>query len=159
MENRSYEALNKEHLAILRRVVCEERRLFFERNPHLKGAFRDNLVATCLCQGAAQHFVDGTTGVKDFDVYWFYREHPQANYPYRALKETYRNFPTFGTRKVDLMGRTIDSAIVERHIDNLPECIREYLRKSRTQTTGYLIRKAVVGLHPESIFGKVIWPE
>jgi hypothetical protein len=40
----------------------------FGRNPRGAGRYAGRL----LCQGAALHYLDGRTGVKDFDVWSFY---------------------------------------------------------------------------------------
>jgi hypothetical protein len=43
------------------------------------GAVYDKrVIAVALCQGAALHYVDGKTGVKDFDVFTFYAAHPEG---------------------------------------------------------------------------------
>ena len=159
VKNRSYEILTEDDLAVLRDLSCEQRELFFSRNPHLKRAFKDRLIAIALCQGAAQHFVDRSTGVKNFDIWWFYPEHPTARYPHRARKEVYCSLPRFGTWRVDLMGRAIDSRIIRHYSGDPIACIREYLRQGRTETARLLARKAVVGLHPCTIYDKIIWPE
>ena len=37
------------------------------------------------------------------------------------------------------------------------QCIQDYLSHTRTKTAKLLAQKAVIGLFPEEVFGKVIW--
>jgi len=151
--------LTTKNLAALRELALIEREAFFSRNPHLTRPYKGRLLAIALCQGAAQHFVDKIKGVKDFDIWYFYRQHPKITYPYRALKTSEIQLPNFGIRHVDLMGRAVDLEIVHRHSEDAAECIREYLYQGRTQTARLLAEQAVVGLYPPTIFRKIIWSE
>ena len=72
VEERSYEKITSEDLRELQRIALEEGKSFFYRNPHLREAYWDSLITIALCQGAAKHFLDGKTGVKDFDIWYFY---------------------------------------------------------------------------------------
>ena len=63
----------------------------------------------------------------------------------------------FTGRKVDLMGREIDSDIVERNRGDPEGCLADYLREGRTNTARELAKKAAIGLYPQSIFEKIIW--
>ena len=56
----------------------------FERKPNTGGRFRDRLLLLALCQGAALHYVDGSHGVKDFDVWGFFRGLPDVSFPPRG---------------------------------------------------------------------------
>lgn len=55
------------------------------------------------------------------------------------------------------MGRTIDIDIVKRNNGDPRNCIIKYLERGRTETSRALAKKAVVGLWPDAILGKVIW--
>lgn len=156
--NRIYEILNITDLRELRDLAVEERALFFERNPHLI-KYREKLIAVCLCQGAALHYVNQKNGVKDFDIWYFYKDLAALRYPYRALRHTFINLPKFGTKPVDLLGRTIDSSIVKVALGEPSVCIQEYLQARRTTTARKLSEKAVIGLYPDHILGKTIWPK
>lgn len=41
----------------------------------------DRAIAVALCQGAVLYFLDGQTGVEDFDVWTFYAAYPGISYP------------------------------------------------------------------------------
>lgn len=45
--------------------------------------YRQRVVAVVLCQGAAQHYVDGRNGVKDLDIWTFFAEIPGEPFPPR----------------------------------------------------------------------------
>jgi hypothetical protein len=83
VSERSFEKIEKADLKRLLDLATEDRDEFFARHPGWKKLYSKRLLCTALCQGAAQHYVDGTNGIKDFDVWTFYAEHPEAAYPYR----------------------------------------------------------------------------
>jgi hypothetical protein len=117
-----------------------------------------------LCQGAARHFIDGRNGVKDFDVYTFYAEHPIGPFP--ARWRTQADFgpsrlgrhpadpDSFRGRRVDLIGRSLDVSPAADPV----EAVRRYLTAARTETARHLARKAVVLIDPEPLRGRVVWP-
>jgi hypothetical protein len=125
--------------------------------------YRDRILLTALCQGAALHFVNGTNGVKDLDVYTFYAEYSGVGYPYRR-----RGVEDFGDselgrhpddhgflgRRVDLLGRTLKVATTADPVTS----IRNYLRAGGTATARELSKKAVVVIDPGPRFGQVAWP-
>lgn len=155
-------ALTGEHLRRLAELAEADREGLFIRNPHLS-VYRDRILLTALCQGAALHFVNGTNGVKDLDVYTFYAEDSGVGYPYRR-----RGVEDFGDsglgrhpddhgfqgRRVDLLGRTLK---VSTNADPVTS-IRNYLRAGGTATARELAKKAVVVIDPGARFGQVAWP-
>jgi hypothetical protein len=139
----------------------------FRDNPHLE-VYRKRLLLVALCQGGAKHYVDGSSGVKDLDVYSLYARvpgvmlHPQrhvvedfgeSEFGYRPadLKDRGRRF---AGRAVDLMVRTLP---VEPDADPV-EAVRNWLESSKNKTPRLLKEKAVVGLYPQRQRGRVIWP-
>jgi len=168
IEERSYKTITIEDLEKLRNLALRERIEFFDRNPRYRKTYWNLLIAIALCQGAASHFVDREVGVKDFDIWYFYIENRETRYPYRSRKSVDSRLSEFGVhpddveksysgRRVHLMGRTIDIDIVERNNKDPKNCIIGYLEKGRTETARELAEKAVVGLWPDGIFGKIIW--
>jgi len=79
---RSFESIRREDLARLAEIAREALEDFIRRHPR-RAAYRERLVAIALCQGAACHYLDGRTGVKDFDVWLFFAEIPGQRFPYR----------------------------------------------------------------------------
>ncbi|MBA2471799.1 MAG: hypothetical protein H0V41_05980 [Pseudonocardiales bacterium] len=96
------------------------------------------MLLVALCQGAALHYLNGRTGVKDLDVYTFYSSHPVGPFPYRwprppcdfGSSELGRHPEDIGFvgRHVDLMGRSLDVPV---NADSI-EAVRHYLRHNRT---------------------------
>lgn len=169
IEERSYRTITIEDLKKLRDLALRERIKFFERNPRYREAYWNSLVGIALCQGAALHFIDCKAGVKDFDIWYFYIKSDQLEYPYRARKSVDSKFDKFGVhpldaikgyegRRVDLIGRAIDVDIIRRNKSDPKDCVIEYLKRQRTKTTQELAKKAIIGLWPKTILGKVIWP-
>lgn len=71
---RSHAPLTADHLARLYGLATADHE-FFTR-PDCRPEFADRRVAVTLTQGAALHYLDGCTGVKDFDVWTFYAALP-----------------------------------------------------------------------------------
>ena len=161
--SRSQRPIEPKDLARLAKVAAEDRADLFARKPELGKLYRNRVLCVALCQGAARHFIDGKTGVNDFDVWTFYRAHPHRPYPYR------RNMPRdfgdtkFGTSpdRPDFLGRRVDClgrSIPHTRGQDPPEAVSDRLRSRRTTSARKLAEKAVVVLEPESERGRVIWP-
>ena len=136
---------------------------FFARYPIWEKLYSNRIICVALCQGAALHYIDGKNGVKDFDVWTFFSEHPSGRpFPYRRMGHLDFGESKFGRhpddlkfkgRCVDLIGRSIKAPVNTDPVKTL----HEYLKKGNTKTSRELSKKAVVILEPESLFGKVIW--
>ncbi len=118
-------------------------------------------LAVALCQGAAMHYVDGTNGVKDFDV-WFFYPFNQEHLPYRTIwRWDYQNqkfgrhprIPECKGRRVDVLVRSIDCPTPR----NPAKALCQYLKSGKTASSRALAKKAVVMLYPASLLGRVIW--
>lgn len=149
-------------LTRLANIAAQDRREYFQRHPE-RAALGRRILAVELCQGAALHFLDGTNGVKDFDVWTFYAAHPQITYPPRRI--THRDFgvPKFGRspdwgqfrgRRVDLLGRSIKV----RAGEDRTSALRRYLTEGRTESAKQLAKKAVILLEPAERRGEIVWP-
>lgn len=162
-EDRSYERLTPDDLGHLAAIAKDAQAARFARRPRWR-PYADRVLCVALCQGAARHYVDGHNGVKDFDVYTFYAEHPTGPFPSRWLTNAdfgpsrFGRYPAdperFQGRRVDLLGRSL---AVLPDVDPV-EAVRHYLASRRTETARHLARKAVVLLEPEELRGEVIWP-
>src|SRR5258708_3540373 len=89
------------------------------RLPSTSGRYRDRLLLIALCPGGAPHYVDGKHGVKDLDVWAFFRAHPAGPFPYRTVWHKdfgpshfgrYPNDKGFTGRRVDLIGRSVTTS-------------------------------------------------
>ncbi len=162
-EERSYERLTQNDLGRLAVIAREDQDARFARRPRWR-PYADRVLCVALCQGAALHYVDGRNGVKDFDVYTSYAEHPTGPFPFRWRTAVdfgpsrFGRYPgdpeSFSGRRVDLIGRSLD---VPPDADPV-EAVRRYLAAGRTETARQLAMKALVLLGPEGLRGEMIWP-
>lgn len=162
MEERSLQPIAKADLKRLCQIALDDLRYFFERYPETGKRYRDRLFAIALCQGAALHYVDKRNGVKDFDVWCFFRAHPDKPFPYRRNASAdfgdtkfgkSRNWEHYAGRRVDLLGRSLVCSIGEPP----SEILRHYLEAGHTATARALAQKAVVLIYPETQVGTVVW--
>ncbi len=160
---RSYEKITKADLRRLADLARTDREALFERRPK-SSVYRNRLLATALCQGAALHYLDGRNGVKDFDVWSFYAGHPSMPFPYRRRGTADFGESRFGRwpaeerpylgRRVDLIGRSLPVPLTTDPI----QAIKNYLTNSTTTTARLLSEKAVVLVDPDELLGTVVWP-
>jgi len=158
---RSKEIIAKSDLRRLLRLATEDMNEFFERNPSYSRPYKGKHLLIALCQGAALHYIDRKNGVKDFDVWLFYPER-KIRLPYRRRGEMDFGVSKFGKHPNDqkYIGRRVDILMRSNSFFNIrdPElAITNYLTKKKTKTAKLLSQKAVVGLYPDSVFGKVLW--
>lgn len=179
--DRSYERLTAEHLGRLSALAAEDRDMFFNKQP----TFRDRHIATVLAQGAALHWLDGRTGVKDLDVWSFFalgrggdrfpasirnlhvdfgpsdlgrQTYDLADAKSDRERNKFRQWSSFRGRRVDLMLRGLPC----RPGDDPASAIRAWLRSGRRQADGspwWLAQKAVILIDPVDRRGEQVWPE
>lgn len=134
----------------------------FRRRPDTGRLYGNRLLAVALCQGAALHFLDGKSGVKDFDVWSFFRAHPKGPFPYRRNASAdfgnskfgkSPNWEHFVGRRVDLLGRSLN---VSPH-DSPVDALRLYLSVGKSASARALAKKAMILLYPRAQFGTVVW--
>jgi hypothetical protein len=163
IEERSYLAIDDAVLIRLGAVAGQDREDFFRRNPRWERLYRDRVLCVALCQGAALHFIDGRNGVRDWDVWTFFRLHSEGAFPPRQRGESALGDSRFGRsmvrseylgRCVDLIGRSI---IAEEREDPVA-AVHRYLSSGRTESARRLAQKAVVLLEPVHRRGEVVWP-
>ena len=165
--HRSFEPISKDDLNKLLNLAFEEHEAFFKRKPKYEPFYKNNLLAIILGQGAALHYLDNKYGVKDFDIYLFYKEHPQKNMQIRRTKKGESNLEKFGNPKIDFIKKVVKTKYIEGNEGDTKKIITRLLNESRASIVKYLTiqakkcknrkRNVVVGLHPESIFGKILW--
>jgi len=161
---RSYEGIRDRDLDRLGTLASEDRERFFSRNPEISNLYRDRILCVALCQGAALHFVDGKNGIKDFDVWTFFVNHPSRSFPARRPVMNADFGPSsfgrnpddegFTGRRVDFLMRGIDCRLGENPV----EVLRRYLAEALTTSAWFLAQKAVVIIAPAKRLGTVVWP-
>lgn len=164
MSQRSYASLTNEDLKRLRDIAARDRAEFFQRNADTARLYADNLFAVALCQGAALHYLDGKNGIKDFDVWSFYKTNPERPFPYRrrgvldfgdSKFGTTDDSPHFLGRRVDHIGRSIAA---DDYADPVA-VLKRYLRSRATESASCLAEKAMVLIEPLDLLGTIVWPE
>ena len=151
---RSYWLLTKANLEQLKELAYKEHEEFIKRNPHLRDFFYNSLIGVCLCQGAASHYLNPATGIKDFDIWHFYRESKHMSFPYRAHKSIEGGYKG---KRIDFLKRAIPERICHLYPSEPGRIILDYLREKDTRTKRELLKKAIIGLCPGSIFGEILW--
>jgi hypothetical protein len=159
-EARCYLPITAEDLKRLAEVARRDRETFFKKHPDWARFYQGRVLCVALCQGSALHYVDGKTGINDFDVWTFYRANPKKSWCYRRnVPYDYGDdkfgksvdCPDFVGRRVDCLGRDIEAS----KSDDATSALRRYLSQHRTKTARELAKKAVVLLEPD--LGKVVW--
>ena len=157
---RSYQTIETADLRRLAQIAQKDQIEFFENHPEWARLYSGRKICIALCQGAALHYIDGSTGINDFDIYTFYRKHPAKDlYPKRIKSYNFdsakfgqsQNKPDFIGRRVDCLVRSIDAVEGE----DVGISIQRYLMGGKTKTARLLAAKAVILLEPTC--GKVIW--
>jgi len=97
------------------------------------------------------------SGVKDIDIWFFFKEHPKVKIPHRGnmRKSEIINMPQFGEIRIDFMKKAFPQSVVEE-VNSPIEMIHNYL-KIGTSTANFLRQKSIVGLYPDNLFGSLIW--
>lgn len=156
---RSFKRILPSDLRRLCAIAIADRKEFFRKYSKWR-IYRNRVLCIALCQGAASHFIDGRTGINDFDVYTFYREHPTVRWYAKRIGRHDFGDPKFGRskdrqsfigRRVDVLGRAIKVLAGERP----RAALLRYLRERRTKTAQCLSEKAVVFLQPQC--GTILW--
>jgi hypothetical protein len=162
--DRSLERIEIADLLRLAALAADAEAELFRRNPQGSGRYAGRLLGRALCQGAALHYVNGSNGVKDFDVWSFYAQYD--DWPFPARWRGTRDFgpskfgrypgdpPRYSGRRVDLLGRSLPV----RPGADPADVLRRYLAARRTASAKALAAKAVVLIDPENRAGEIVWP-
>jgi hypothetical protein len=161
---RSFVRITKADLCRLATLAQDYFDDLFARRPQGAGRFRGRLLLLALCQGAALHYVDRSTGVKDFDVWGFFKSHPSLRFPSRGVRGhcDFKN-SRFGRhpkdrgyegRRVDVLGRAVDV----RRGENGIAALRRYLANGRPDSSPWhLAKRPVIAIYPDAILGHLVW--
>ena len=159
---RSKVRITKSDLKRLADLALDDLKSLFSRKKETGHLYQDRLFAIALCQGAALHYVDGKNGVKDFDVWCFFRANPARPFPYRRNGTADFGSAKFGKspgwehlfgRRVDFLGRSLD---VPTAVDPVL-ALRSYLSDGKTESARQLAAKAMVLIWPTEKLGMVVW--
>ncbi|MGD9657884.1 MAG: hypothetical protein AB7U61_09660 [Methylocystis sp.] len=156
---RSYEPLTDDDLARLGGIAQDVLRNRVFRTP-VGRRYEDRLIMLALCQGAAQHYLDGVTGVKDLDVWAFFRGGIEKPFPWRARWSADFGVSRLGRhpadegylgRRVDLMGRSIPVIDTDGE-----DAVAAWLHGC-SKSARLLVKRPVIGLFPQALFATPLW--
>jgi hypothetical protein len=157
---RPFERLTRDDLARLSTVARNVLDQKVSRTP-VGGRYKERLVMLVLCQGWALHYVDGKNGIKDLDVWAFFRAGLPKPFPWRSIWRADFGLSHLGHdpaeqgysgRRIDVIGRSI---ITGPDTDDA-EAIRRWLHHGRGSAM-HLVKRPVIGIFPEEYLGKLIW--
>jgi len=159
---RSLEKITENNLAKILRLAKLDIDSFFKRNPKYIQSYKGKEVLVALGQGAALHYINKKNGVKDFDV-WFFYPRFERQLPYRRRGIVDYGKSKFGVHPNDkgFKGRRIDVLMrSDSYFNSGPpeKCLINYFESRATITAKMLSQKAMIGLWPKGLFGKVLWP-
>ena len=162
--DRSLERITRADLKRLARIAEEERADFFARHREFAILYARRLLCTALCEDAALHYLNGVTGLREFSVWTFYADHPEAAFPFHRPGRADFGKSKFGRasdaptgyegRRVELHGRSIPGTPGGDPV----QALQRYLKAGATPSARELAQKAVVLIAPEPLLGAEIWP-
>ncbi|OGD70586.1 hypothetical protein A3D09_04175 [Candidatus Collierbacteria bacterium RIFCSPHIGHO2_02_FULL_49_10] len=163
MKLRSSKKITRNDLAKLAHFAGKDREDLFARKPYLS-KLSSKIICVALCQGAALHYHNGKNGVKDFDVWTFYKA-GKIIFPVRRVGKGDFGKSKFGQdpferskykgRRIDFVGRSIS---YPKGVFDTVRIIQNYLTAGKTASAQKLAKKAVVIISPSSLCGVVAWP-
>ena len=162
MNERSYERMRVDDLRGLAIIALKHLDAFVEEHRENYGWCENHLLLVCLCQGAAEHYVRGERGIKDFDVWTFFevqagekpfpwRRHGTEDFGPSRYGGVGRNprDKGFTGRRIDVFGRSI-----ARHAEQATEdAVLKWVRSKR-RSAQHIVTRPVVVLYPERECGR-----
>jgi hypothetical protein len=163
-DTRSYARITRTDLKRLVRLAQDERDDFFTRHTEWAILYRKRILCAALCGDGALHYLNGITGVSEFQVWTFYAENSEAAFPpYHVSHLDYgeskfgrgANLPeSYKGLRMVVQGRSLDAATG----DDPLEALQRYLRARATPSARELAARAVVLLEPDELLGVEAWP-
>ena len=161
---RSHARITRADLKRLIRLAQEEREDFFARHTEWAILYRKRMLCAALCGDGALHYLNGITGVHEFEVWTFYAENSEAPFPPKHVSHADYGESKFGHGaglpesykglRVELQGRSLDA----RPGDDPLEALQRYLKARASPSARELASKAVVLLEPDEFLGVEAWP-
>ena len=148
--------VGRRELQSLAALAKSEEDRFFKDNSHLVRPYGGRLIAVALCQGAALHYLGRGRGVKDFDVHFFYSQNPRKPRLSRTVKRIFATVGSFKNFPVDFVRTVVPSHSIPNGGTTVQK-LQSFLHRKPTDNASHLAQKAVIGLMPRRLFGKVVW--
>lgn len=174
-EERSFETIEPADLLRLVELANKGLEQIFEPRGVTAQRYKDQKpLLLCLCQGAAKHFVHRNHGVKDFDVWAFYAEHPEGQLLSRYTRYNSERYakvvkPDFGPSKFGrnpddhgYQGRRVDilcKSIPLTPGQSMRDGVLQWLREGRGRSSAKLLaqRPVIVISEGRKECNEIIW--
>ena len=137
-------------------VAQMDREQFFATYARWRQLYGDRFICTVLC--------DEGPDAQGYNVWNFFREHPDAPLPYRRKRvwpaQDSRfgwclHHPAFAGRTVAVISRSIPAGL----LDHAGETLRRYVQAGRSASARLLRDRRLVLLDPAEDRGVVVWPD
>ncbi|WP_156414577.1 hypothetical protein [Ensifer sp. Root278] len=131
----------------------------YHRAP-VAGQYRERLLVLALAQGGALHFLDRQTGLKDIDIWAFFKGGLDKPFPVRARWTADFGVSKFGKhpddvsfagRRIDILGRAVET----KPNDDLIAPVSRWLN-GHSSSAFELRKKAIIAIYPPGITGQRI---
>ncbi len=146
------EIIGTETLEQLMVAGLEENQRFFRANEKLREAYRDKMIAICLCGESARNLVDRTDFTK-FTVWIFYQRHEKVMFPHQNIRRRGFEYEPFVGLPVEFFKRTVPKKLLEEGVE---KGIISYLSGKESRLRASIKQNPIVGLFPDEIFGKMM---
>ena len=162
VSERSLKEIDDHDLCRLSSLAFEDLLGLYRRRPETARLYADSLMVLTLCQGAAEHYLRGKSGIKDFDVWDFFRAKSERPFPFRRRGKMdfgeskfgkHPNDATFSGRRVDVIGRSIEV----RQGQDGPDAVKVWLSARRTPSARLIRMRPVIVIYPASLRGTLLW--
>ena len=147
--------LTHDDFEALKIIAWYEHLDFFKRNPHLKSAFNDLLIGICVYHHVKPGSTNSSIGIEVFDIWHFYEENKNMNFPYRTHKLVENGYKG---KQIDFLKRAVPQYICRLSPHQPGQIILNYIQ-FHSEDKIKLLEKGIIGLWPQGIFGIYIKKE
>jgi len=161
ISERSMELITLEDLRRFANLTLSCLEAVYQRAP-VAGMYKDRLLFLTLAQGGAQHFCDKTNGLKDIDIWAFYRGGLERPFPVRARWNVDMGPSKFGKhpddvgyrgRRIDILGRSVEV----KEGDQSNDAVARWLNGSSNSAIE-LRKRPLIFVYPDMLIGKQLIP-